>query len=361
MIRKLVQGAVFAFAACAATMAQPAGDPPVAAVSGGPRSWAMGFGFVPPRPTVKDVIRGIDLWSQRAEMAALHEELPWKDLLGGMSADAILDRDKADLVKYLRAKGLKLYFMADPNDGLSRGEEAPQLRALGRSIAEPAVQEAYRRYVVAFVRRFRPEYVGLAAETNLVRAMAPPALYAAVRRMANDTAAELRAAGSTATLLTSVQVDTAWGRLAGSGPYVGIERDLADFPFIQVLGLSSYPYFAYPSPEDIPDDYFSRLTQGRNLPVMVVEGGWTSATVAKLRSSPQVQARYVARLAQLADGVRARAVIQLLFADLDLDSFPKPLPAILPLFTRIGIVDPDFRPKPALEVWDRLYRRPLKP
>jgi len=306
-------------------------------------------------------IQGIDLMSQRAEIAAIHEELPWKDLLAGMSADAILDRDKAQLVKYLRAKGFKLYLMADANDGLSRGQEAPQLRALGRSIAEPAVQEAYRRYVTAFARRFEPEYIGLGAETNLARKMAPPALYAGIVRAANGAAADLRAAHSTAVLLSSVQVETAWGLLPQPGPYAGVERDLADFPFIQLLGLSSYPYFAFAQPEDIPDDYFSRLLGGRPLPVMVVEGGWTSASVGPVHSSPQLQARYFARLARLADGIHARAVIQLLFADLDLASFPKPQPDVLPPFTRIGVVDDRFRAKPALRAWDELYRRPLRP
>jgi hypothetical protein len=348
---------LFGFAAARAAGTPPAPD--ASALAG--RTWAMGFGLVPPRPVVAVAVKGIDLFSRRAEIAAIHEELPWKDLLGGMSADAILDRDKAKLIQYLRAKGLKLYLMADANDGLSRGQEAPQLRALGRSIAEPAVQDAYRRYVAAFARRFQPEYIGLAAETNLVRKMAPPALYAGVVRAANAAAADLRAAGSTAVLLTSVQVETAWGGLPRGGPYVGVERDFADFPFIQMLGLSSYPYLVYAKPEDIPGDYYSRLLNGRQLPVMIVEGGWTSASVGPVRSSPELQARYLDRLARLADGVQARGVIQLLFADLDLSSFPKPLPAILPLFTRIGVVEDDFTPKPALRVWDALYRRPLLP
>jgi hypothetical protein len=342
--------------------ARAAGTPPAPDASAlAARTWAMGFGLVPPRPVVAVAVKGIDLFSRRAEIAAIHEELPWRDLLGGMSADAILDRDKAKLIEYLRAKGLKLYLMADLNDGLSRGQEAPQLRALGRSIAEPEVQDAYRRYVTAFARRFHPEYIGLAAETNLVRQMAPPALYAGVVRAANAAAADLRAAHSTAVLLTSVQVETAWGRLPPGSGYIGVDEDMADFPFIQVLGLSSYPYLAYAKPEEIPDAHFSRLLNGRKLPVMIVEGGWTSASVGPVHSSPELQARYLERLARLADGVQALGVIQLLFADLDLGSFPKPQPAILPLFTHIGIVDDDFMDKPALAVWDRLHRRTLSP
>jgi len=48
------------------------------------------------------VLAGIDRGARRAEIAAIHEELPWTDLLAGMSPDAILDRDKVQLVQYYR-------------------------------------------------------------------------------------------------------------------------------------------------------------------------------------------------------------------------------------------------------------------
>lgn len=324
------------------------------------RTWAMGFTPIPPRPTTAAVIQGIDIWSQRAEIAAIHEELPWTDLLNGMSPDDILDRDKVQLVAYLRSKGLQLYFMADLTDGLSRWEEAPQLRALGRSITEPAVQQVLRSYLLAVDRKLRPEFIGLAAETNLIRAAAPLAVYSGVVTAANAAAADLLAAGSSATLLFSVQVETAWDVLGGSGNYVGVERDFADFPFAQMLGLSSYPYFAFPQPEDIPANYYSRLLNGRMLPVMVVEGGWTSAAAGSVQSTPALQARYITRHAQLLDAVGARGLIQLLFADLDLASFPQPTPPTLSLFVNIGLTDSDFNGKPALAAWDALHARQLK-
>jgi hypothetical protein len=321
----------------------------------------MGFAPFPPRMTVAAVIQGIDIWSQRAEFAAIHEELPWADLLNGMTPDAILDRDKLSLVAYLRSKGLKLYFMADANDGLSRGEEAPQLRAADRSITEPAVQQLYRSYVLAVARKLKPEIIGVAAETNLVRAAAPAALYSAVIRVANDTAADLRAADSMVTLITSVQVETAWGVLGGNGPYVGVERDFVDSPFVQMLGLLSYPHFSYAKPEDLPADYFGRLLSGRALPVAVVEGGRTSAAVGTVQSSPDLQARYFTRLAQLLDSVSARTALQLLFADIDLAGLPQPVPVNLPLFARIGVADSDFNARPALAVWDAMHGRRLLP
>ena len=320
----------------------------------------MGFSSNPPRPTVQAVLQGIDLWSMRAEIAAIHEELPWTDLLAGMSPDAILDRDKTQLISYLRGKGLKLYFMLDLTDGLSRGEETPQLRALGRSITEPAVRQVYRDYALAIERKYHPEFIGLAAETNLIRAAGTAVLYSAVVQAANDAAADLRAAGRTAPLMISVQVETAWGGLTG-GSYAGVEQDFQDFPFTDALGLSSYPYFAFAQPESMPSNYYTRILNGRTLPVMVVEGGWTSASVGSVASSPDLQARYITRHADLLDSVHAIAVIQLLFADIDLSSYPPPIPANLPLFVSIGLTDSDFVGKPALAAWDALHARRLLP
>ena len=154
----------------------------------------------------------------------------------------------------------------------------------------------------------------------------------------------------------SVQVETAWGVLGGTGPYAGVERDFTDFPFVQLLGLS-YPYFSFARPEDLPTNYYSRLLNSRTLPVMVVEGGWTDSSAGNVSSSPELQAHYVTRHAQLLDAISARGVIQLLFADIDLASYPQPVPPNLPLFTYIGLTDSDFQAKPALAVWDTLFAR----
>jgi hypothetical protein len=351
--------AAMPLAACGGGSAAPAPTPTPSPSPAPTRSWAMGFSPFPPRLTVDAVIQGIDTWSRRADIAIIHEELPWTDLLAGLSADAILDRDKVQLVQYIRSKGVqRLVFMGDLNDGLAREREAPQLRAAGRSITEPAVQRLYRDYLLAVDRKLAPEVIGLVAESNLIR-VAAPALYPAVRQAANDTAAALRSAGTRATLMASVQVEVAWGRLGGSGAYAGIEADFADFPFVQMLGLSSYPYFGWSAPEDLPLDYYTRLRGGRSVPVMVVEGGWASASAGSIVSSPALQARYLTRHAQLLDAAAARGWLQLQFADLDLAALPPPLPANLPLFASIGLANSDFVGKPALATWDALFARPL--
>jgi hypothetical protein len=77
-------------------------------------------------------------------------------------------------------------------------------------------------------------------------------------------------------------------------------------------------------------------------------------------SSPEMQVRYIARQSKVLDEANAIAAFQLSFTDLDLGSFPKPLPAILPLFATLGLVDSNLRPKPALTTWDKIFARRLQ-
>ena len=146
--------------------------------------------------------------------------------------------------------------------------------------------------------------------------------------MANAAAAQIRAAAVPCKLYVSVQVEVAWGR--PSGPYQGIAQDLTDFPFMDALGLSSYPYL----------------------------GGFA---VGSFVSSPALQARYLTRQLLLLDHAAARGVFQLTFYDLDLSGFSPPPPPNIGLFTHLGLADSAMNAKPALTVWDNAFRRPYSP
>ena len=326
------------------------------------RDYLMGFSSAPPRLTIEDVLRTIDLWTPRADAALLALTVPWKSMLADTSAALLIRREQLELVRLYRARGLRIVAMVDATDGLAREREAPELVALGRSIREPAVQQVYREYVMAVDSILEPEYLVLAMETNLVRLAAPRDVYDSLRTMTNAAAAALTAGGSRAKLCVSVQVETAWGRLGGPGTYVGIAQDLQDFPFSQALGLSSYPYLGgFAEPEDVPLDYYSRLAPSPALPMLVVEGGWSSASVPGVTSSPDKQARYIARQMRIADSAQAAAIFQITFTDLDLALWPVPPGSILPLFAGLGLVDTEFRAKPALAEWDKVFARKWVP
>jgi hypothetical protein len=329
-----------------------------------PRTYRMGFSPLPPRLTVAEVLRTIDSVSRHADAALMVVDVPWKALLADTSAALLVRRDNLPVAQLFRQHGMPIVATIELANGLDRSAEAEALVALGRSITEPAVQRAYREFVVAFDSIVRPDWLALAMETNLIRAASKPSVYGAVVTMTNATATQLRAAGSPTKLMVSVQVETAWGRLAGSsgGAFVGIQQDRTDFPFVQVLGLSSYPYLGgFATPEQIPLEYYARLASGSAIPMMVVEGGWTSGSVPGAASSPDLQARYIRRQMQLADEAKLLGVFQITFTDLDLSSFPVPTGSILPLFAQLGLVDASYRAKPALAVWDSVRARGQTP
>jgi hypothetical protein len=326
-----------------------------------PRTFRMGFSAIPPDSTQQSTFASLEAWTHRADAAIMHVSAPYKALLGGTSATTYVNTVDLPLANYYRGKNLTIVLTVDVTNGLDRSAEDPDLVAMHRSIAEPAVQQVYRQYVQALVAAIHPEYLGLAAESNLIRAAAPATVYAAVLQMANEAAADVRAmTGAHPRLYVSLQADEGWGRLAHNNVYQGVEQDFTDFPFMEALALSSYPYFVYTNPEDMPLNYYTRLANGRTLPVLVVEGGWTSGAVGAVQSSPAKQARYLRRREQLLDAAKAAAVFQLTYADLNLSEYPpQPPGSILPLFAQLGVVDSRLQAKAALATYDSIFARPL--
>jgi len=332
--------------------------------SGAARTYRLGFSATPPRLTIQSVLQTIEAWRPHSDIAQITQGVPWRALLADTSAAELVRRDLKELAALYHGRGLPLIIQIDVTDGLARDKEAPELVTLGRSIAEPAVQQRYREYVAAVDSILHPEYLGLAMETNLVRAIAPPSVYAAVRTIAAGGENTLIAQGSVAKRFISVQVETAWGRLPDVGHYVGIDTDRADFPLIRALGLSSYPFLAgFANPSDVPVDYYARMNESSatKLPMLIVEGGWSSGSVTGATSSPEKQALWIKRQMELADRAALVAVTQISFTDLDVSTYPMTPGSILPLFAQLGLVDVDFHAKPALAEWDRAFARPLQP
>lgn len=344
---------VFALALLAAACSGDAGPDEAS------RRFRMGFSSFPPRfndPAI--VLPAIDMWTLRADAALFHVSPPWAAMIAGYSPAMAVDTVEMPLVNYYRTKGLDIVFTVDATDGLNRAAEAPELVSAGRSVTDTAIQRLYREWVFAVAEKVRPSYLGLVAETNLIRAAAPDSVYQALVVMANAVAAQINAAGIPTELYVSVQVETAWGALAGpSGPYVGIAQDRADFPFVEAIGLSSYPYLGgYADPEDVPANYYSRIVEGSTLPVLVVEGGWPSITVGGVTSSTAEQSRYIRRQVELLQAAAGVGLFQITFYDIDLTGFPpQPPGSPIGLFTHLGLADSAMNAKPVLAVWDSVF------
>ncbi|MCC7052122.1 MAG: hypothetical protein IT355_02565 [Gemmatimonadaceae bacterium] len=352
-----------AMLACTSTTVEPPVSDPSAT-----RSYRMGFSAFPPAPVIARAVANLSMWTARADAAIIHVEPPWAAMLSGEPLADIARREFEWQVAQFRARGMDVVVIIDATNGVDRTSESDALVTAGRSITEPAVQALYREWARTLVAQIKPVALGLAAETNLIRLAAPARVYSALVQMTNATAAAVRADAPALPLFITIQVETAWGRLQGGTTFIGVEQDFRDFPFTQMIGLSSYPYLGgFQEPAEMPDDWYTRPLAGRTLPSLITEGGWTSANVAAtatlraITSSPEKQARWFARQMQLADRLAPRYLFQLQFSDIDLAAFNLvDDPRLLP-FARLGLVDMALTPRPALAVWDAAFARRYAP
>ena len=318
-----------------------------------PRTYAMGWAPTPPVLNPVARIATIQSMSSVSEYALLQEEVPWAALLAGGSISAELD-SKQPVVDYLRSLGMKIVWLVDPLDGLDRTKEPPDLVAAGHSLLEPPILATHEAWVRAVAQRFHPEYFGLASEINTLAAQGSPVLYNAIVSMVNTVTPDIHALDPGSQVFVSFQMEIAW------------QND--QFPLIanfnvDALGLSSYPSFAFAHPADIPALYYQGFAQATSLPLLQVEGGWSSVSSAYGSGSPTDQALYYARVGALLDGVHAKLWVGIVYADLNLAdpswNLPPDRQAVLQNFASQGITTSDFTPKPAYAAWQLLFDRPL--
>jgi hypothetical protein len=280
---------------------------------------------------------------------------------------SLIQQHVVPLVDYFRAMGLSpVVVTIEPLNSGARDKEAWELLAAGRSITEPAIQALYKSYVTEVARLSRPDYLVLALEVNLVRAVAPATVYSGLVKMTNAGASGIRAAGLTTRLGVSVEVETAWNllprtTLTATPVFKGIATERANFSFLQFLGLSVYPHMGgFTSPAQIPNDYYSRLAGSPVLPLMVTEGGWASNSGAYWTGNQTVQAEWITRQAALLDAAKAVAVFQLNATDIDLTTYAMGPGVDLSPHSALGVLDVQLQPKPSLTTWDRVFARPTR-
>lgn len=332
------------------------------------RTFRMGFQNSAPRfDDFNLFVKALQMWvdpGNVADAAMITTEVPWKELLGGQSAVKYVVDNYAGLAAYYRQHNLKLWVYVDPGNGLNRSSDAQALVDAGKSIADDETQTIYNRFVIVMDSVLKPEHLGLALEVNMIRIASPPSIYSAIRKAANDVASKLKLRNSKALLSVSVQADVSWGSITGTYQYTDIQQELSDFGFIEELGISSYPYFGYTSPADIPHDYYSKIADEAGMPVFVSEGGWPSQSFAgpnnaQIVSSESRQAEYFSKQAELLTHARAIGLFSLTFTDIDVSAIPPGVDPTIQYFTYLGVVDKDLKEKEAFEKWRELFAREL--
>lgn len=214
---------------------------------------------------------------------------------------------------------------------------------------DPDAVASFTEVAVAIARTHEPELMIVGAEINRIWEQHPenyaafvaawPALYDAIKVASPDTEVGtgfryefMRGAG----FLSGESRDPQWH-------LVDAFRDHADF-----IALSSYPYFDYESPADIPADYYIEAGERIGLPIAFSELGWPSRPLSSVPDSPYggsevEQAAFAERFLELIADVDVR--FALWSFQHDLGEFGGPA------FESVSLRENDGTPKPVLAVW----------
>src|SRR5690606_31964589 len=127
---------------------------------------------------------------------------------------------------------------------------------------------------------------------------------------------------------------------------------------LDLIGLTSYPSFAYPTARKVPGEYYRQIREHTQLPVAFVGVGFASGPgrAGVNASTEPEQRRFLQRL--LEDAFAMQSPLLIWFAANDL-SFAASPP--YDLLQSIGLRAADGTPKESWAVWEEASNRPLDP
>lgn len=362
--------ATFVLLALACQAAAPSGPtptppPPFEFTSG---ETAYGFFTTPPEVSVQSVMNHFTALGQNADIVLIQPEVPWEDFVQGVEGASQGRTDLQNQMILARQNGLGAVFILDPLNGLNRREFEGLPAAWEASFANPDVRKALTNFALWTVREFHPTYLGLASEINTYADAFPEdfpnfvslyrEIYTLVKTEAPDTQIFVSFQWEDLNNLFPIAAE---GRTAYETNWEQVE---AFDPQLDVWVISSYPFMAFPTGVDIPDDYYTPLLTRTDKPLAVAEGGYTSRPVGGVPGTPEDQVTYLNALHNQI-GERMVFWIYLLLNDLDTKSYANYFRQLgmpgddletLGYFVSVGLREKDGTPKPALALWNQFRK-----
>jgi len=325
---------------------------------------AYGFFPSPPEGTLESILNHFRDMGEHADFILIQPNIPWEDFLGGIEGESQPRTDLRNQTVLAQQNGLEWVFVVDPLNGLNRREFLGLPEGWEPGFANPDVRAAFTNFTLWVVREFSPRYLGLASEINTYLD-AHPEDAEKYLSLYQETYDRVKAEAPETQIFVTFQWDdlnnmfapAAEGRPAGQTNWEQVE---AFEPRLDLWAISSYPYFAFPTGEGIPADYYTPLLERTDKPLAVAEGGWTTQPLGPIQGDEQDQVGYLQAVHdQLGD--RLDFWVYLVLTDFNMDSYaeimrqqgrPESDVEGLSMFASVGLQHFDGAPKPALAVWD---------
>lgn len=337
---------------------------PIAAPTFDPSRTAYGFFPSPPEASIESILNHFENMGRHADFILVQPNILWEEFVGGVEGESPKREDLRNQITLARANGMGWIFVVDPLNGLNRREFSGLPGGWEASFGNPDVRAAFTNFTLWIVREFQPQYLGLASEINTYLDAFPEDVdnYMSLYRETYD---EVKAESPETQVFVTFQWDdlnnmfapAAEGRPAGQTNWDQVE---AFEPRLDVWAISSYPYFVFPSGDQIPPDYYAPLLERTDKPIAVAEGGWSSRPVGQAPGDPVSQTAYLRAIHDQL-GERLAFWVYLLLSDFNEESYnemmrqqgvPERDIGTLGMFAAVGLTESDGTPKPALAVWD---------
>jgi hypothetical protein len=224
---------------------------------------------------------------------------------------------------------------------------------------DPTQRELAVRAAVAVASQFEPPFLALGVEVNSLYESDPAAFDGYVAAYAEMYDA-IKAASPATLVFPVFQLEAMkgagylTGKSAGRQPQWALLEKFAGR--MDLAAFTTYPFFDFPSPASMPDDYYAGITEHTSAPLAFTEIGWPSAPLSAAPESdyggsPDEQVAFVRRLAELTRDLNVRA---------ELWSFPNDLGSKLgyTAFESVSLRDNAGTAKPALSEWQALVQAP---
>ena len=326
-------------------------------VAGDPRPFQLGFSDVPRELTSEAYTRHFDLVANYGEAILMQRPASWADFLPGGS---ISDGTREEVIaarEAARVRGLETVVALDPFDPANRGRlQGLPANYEGRTLADADLRAAFVAEAEFLARNMRPTYLVLGTEVNATYERNPEGYFAFVEvyQEAYDT---VKAASPQTLVLVTYQYEELLGVVPELPPHAPRWELLDDLEGrLDVLGLTSYPSFAYPTARKVPLEYYLQIEDYTDLPVAFIGVGFASGPgrAGVNASTEPEQRRFLQRL--LADAFTLQTPLLIWFAAEDL-GFAATAP--YDLLKSIGLRDAAGAAKEAWTVWVETSNRPL--
>lgn len=185
--------------------------------------------------------------------------------------------------------------------------------ALIRPLDE-ATRNHYKDLVRSFVQNNKVPYFGIGVEADVLL----------VKRSAQDFDTYVAVFNELATVIHEVSPDTVvfpvfqLERLKGlQGGLFGGKNDpstarwniIERFTEADAIAFTTYPGLIYKTPGEIPDNYYSEISEHVSKPTLFTEIGWPSQSIATFTNSEASQSAYVDRLFTLMQDLKPKVLL----------------------------------------------------